>query len=290
MLNLEILAQLVAFADYGTLSKAAEALHISQPSLSRSMQRLENDLQVNLFSHGKNRLELNETGKIAVNYARKVLDEADLMTTSVQMFDRQLHTISIGSVAPFPMWSMLSDSTNAYPDMTINGEIRSETTLLQGLLATNLYQIIILPYPLDDPRCENFLYMEENLMFSVPASHPLSDQAEVSFAALDGETMLAYAGIGFWDQIHREHLPHTRFLMQPDRADLADLIDHSDYPTFITDRTIDRDGMHGNSRVAIPITDDDAHQRFYCTYRKTDRERLKCLLKMLARNRHLSHA
>lgn len=127
-------------------------------------------------------------------------------------------------------------------------------------------------------------------MLSIPASHPLAGEAEVPFSAFDGETMLAYAGIGFWDQIHREHLPHTRFLMQPDRADLGDLIDHSDYPTFITDRTIDRDGMHGNGRVAIPITDDAAHQRFYCTYRKDNRERLRCLLKMLARNRHLGDA
>lgn len=40
MLTLEQLEQLVAVADYGTLSAAAEALHISQPTLTRSMQKL----------------------------------------------------------------------------------------------------------------------------------------------------------------------------------------------------------------------------------------------------------
>ena len=48
------LEQLLAFAEYGTLSGAAERLHLSQPALSRSMQRLETELQVPLFDRQKN--------------------------------------------------------------------------------------------------------------------------------------------------------------------------------------------------------------------------------------------
>lgn len=53
MIELEQLRQLVAFAQYGTLSRAAEDLHISQPSLSRTMQALEEELQANLFVRKK---------------------------------------------------------------------------------------------------------------------------------------------------------------------------------------------------------------------------------------------
>ena len=49
MMELEQLRQLVAFAEQGTLSRAAEELHISQPSLSRTMQALEEELQASLF-------------------------------------------------------------------------------------------------------------------------------------------------------------------------------------------------------------------------------------------------
>lgn len=65
-MELEQLRQLVAFAEYGTLSKAAEVLHLSQPSLSRTMQTLEEELQGELFVRQKNRIVLNETGWIAV--------------------------------------------------------------------------------------------------------------------------------------------------------------------------------------------------------------------------------
>ena len=56
MIETEQLVQLAAFARYGTLSKAAEALHISQPSLSRTMQALEGELQASLFVRRKNRV------------------------------------------------------------------------------------------------------------------------------------------------------------------------------------------------------------------------------------------
>ena len=71
MIEMYQLEQLLAVAECGTLSGAAEKLHLSQPSLSRTMQRLETELQVPLFVRHKNRVELNSNGEMAVEYARK---------------------------------------------------------------------------------------------------------------------------------------------------------------------------------------------------------------------------
>ena len=77
MIDLYELRQLTAFADLGTLSKVAEEFHISTPSVTRSMQHLEDAFGVPLFIRGKNRIELNDTGNTAVEYARKLLAEAE---------------------------------------------------------------------------------------------------------------------------------------------------------------------------------------------------------------------
>lgn len=53
MINIEQLEHLIAFNKYKTLSKAAEKLHISQPILTRSMQKLEQELEVELFHRTK---------------------------------------------------------------------------------------------------------------------------------------------------------------------------------------------------------------------------------------------
>ena len=81
MIDLNELRQLVAFADLGTLSRVAEEFHISTPSITRSMQHLEETFGVPLFLRGKNKIELNETGNAAVEAARRLLQEAE---TAVQ--------------------------------------------------------------------------------------------------------------------------------------------------------------------------------------------------------------
>lgn len=70
------LEQLLAIDKYKTLSKAAEELLISQPALSRSMQRLEEELQVTLFTRQKNKITFNENGKLALEYARKIVNSS----------------------------------------------------------------------------------------------------------------------------------------------------------------------------------------------------------------------
>ena len=67
MIELYELRQFAAFADCGTLSDAAEFLHLSQPALSRNMKKLEEDMGIPLFTRRKNRLELNENGKYVLD-------------------------------------------------------------------------------------------------------------------------------------------------------------------------------------------------------------------------------
>ena len=62
MIEFEQLTHLIAFYEYKTLSNAANNLHISQPVLTRSMQKLEETLGLSLFERSKNRITFNETG------------------------------------------------------------------------------------------------------------------------------------------------------------------------------------------------------------------------------------
>ena len=71
MIELYVLRQFAAFAEAGTLSEAAEVLHLSQPALSRNMKKLEEDLGVILFERKKNKLELNQNGFYVLDLTRK---------------------------------------------------------------------------------------------------------------------------------------------------------------------------------------------------------------------------
>lgn len=101
-------------AEAGTLAKAAEKLHISQPTITRSMQHLERDFGASLFKRERNRIELNETGQLALEYAKKILFDTDKAVNSVRAFDQSLRTITIASCAPAPLWSLLPALSDNY--------------------------------------------------------------------------------------------------------------------------------------------------------------------------------
>ena len=211
------LEQLLAFAECGTLSGAAERLHLSQPALSRSMQRLEAELQVPLFDRQKNKIAFNENGRMAAEYARQVLDKCQDMISRVQAFDRSQRTILIGSCAPMPLWEIPPALSDLYPDRTISSEMRENDLLLQGL-RDDVYQLIILPYPVEEPGISCVKYGEEHLYFSLPPAHPLSGSKGLYMRDLNGETMLLRNRLGFWRELTLRKMPDTRFLEQEDMA------------------------------------------------------------------------
>ena len=210
MFEIYQLEQLLAFAEYGTLSGAAERLHLSQPALSRSMQRLEAELQVPLFDRQKNKITFNENGRMAAEYARQIMEKCQDMIGRVQAFDRSQRTILIGSCAPMPLWEIPPVLSDLYPDRTISSEMRENDVLLQGL-RDDVYQIIILPYPVEEPGISCVKYGEEHLYFSLPPAHPLSGSKGLYMRDLNGETMLLRNRLGFWRDVTDQKMPDTRF-------------------------------------------------------------------------------
>ena len=149
------------------------------------MQRLEAELQVTLFNRQKNKIELNENGRMAVDYARKIMEQSQDMISRVQACDRSRRTILIGSCAPMPLWEIPPLLSDLYPDMTISSEIRENEVLLQGL-RDGLYQLVILPHPVDEPGITCVKYGEEHLYFSLPPAHPLSGSKGLYMRGVNG--------------------------------------------------------------------------------------------------------
>ena len=148
MIDLNELSQLVAFADLGTLSRVAEEFHISTPSITRSMQHLEEAFGVPLFLRGKNKIELNETGKMAVAAARTLLREAETTVRQVQEFDARQHTIIIKSCAPAPLWELQKDVNTQQPEMMVSSAICQNREVLSAWQDGSC-DMAILPFPIE---------------------------------------------------------------------------------------------------------------------------------------------
>lgn len=278
MVEFNQLEQLLAFAKYETLSKAAEKLLLSQPALTRSMQKLESDLGVALFERQKNKIALNDNGRLAVECAEKIMYDVHNMVERLHTYDRSKRTIVVGSCAPAPLWRLLPELAAVYPELTIASELKNDWQVVQGL-KNELYQLIITVQKITDDLLLCYPYCQEHLLLSVPPAHPLAMYQNVSFADLAGETMLLFTEIGFWREICEQKMPHTQFIMQQEAATFSSLVKVSALPAFASDLALDQEEQ--KNRVLIPIRDMEANPTFYCVFHKKDEVRFAVFLDKL---------
>ena len=270
MLDLLELEQLSAFADCGTLSKAAENLHISQPTITRTMQHLEDVFGVSLFLRSKNHIALNETGWKAVEYARELLKDAKEAVEGVRAFDRSLHTINVSSCAPAPLWNLLPALSESFPGMTISSAIKNNVSVLDDLRSENC-TLAVLPEGLAPEDYCSVPFLKENLSICVPPDHELAGYSELSFAELNGYNFLLGTRLGFWDDMCREKMTASRFLVQTDQFTLQELIRESSLPCFVTDITAEDKETFGG-RIIIPITDREAKVTFHLVFTEENKK------------------
>lgn len=261
MLDLESLEQFIALEECGTLSKVAEKYHISQPSITRSMKRVEEEFGVALFDRGKNHISLNETGELAVECAKKVLQEAEQAVSKVQTYDKRKRTIIIESCAPAPLWSLLPEMGKKFPDKTFS----SATCEIAQIIADvkqGTCDYGILPYAYEGEDLLDFPYIEEHLAVCVRHDHELAGCDEVSFAQLNGFNCLVREQIGFWSDACKAKMPASRFLVQTDDFELEELIRTSTLLCFTTNLADWPEELQ-KSRKEIPIVDQEANVRYH---------------------------
>ena len=261
MLNLEELKQLVSFKELGTLSRVAEQFLISTPSLSRSMQHVEEAFGVPLFDRSVNRISLNETGERAVQVARRILETSQQGIHEVRDFDQSLKTITVVSVAPAPLWSLLPTLTSLYPDKQIQHKICTTSQVLEAI-EKKTADLVVLPFAYEGDKVDCLPYLKESLDIVVPLDHALAKESSVSFSAIDGYNFLLMNQIGFWNDLVQEKMPASKFLVQSSRFEFEELANNSTLPRFATNLSKDRKTLH-KKRTVIPLSDPEAQVTYY---------------------------
>lgn len=262
MIEIYLLEQLDAFARCGTLSKAAEELHISQPALSRSMQRLEDETGIRLFERNKNRISLNDNGKLAAQYAAKILAMDQEMIDKVKAYDLAGRSIILGSDAPGPIMKYEPVLKKLYPKITVSSKMEKDDKLLEELRSRTIHLIIM-----DHKDGDGDLYgkeaCKEQLYLScMPGSAEANYAKEgIHFEDMDGQSFLQLRDVGVWTDTAKKMMPHTHLLLQEEMSALGELVTNSGLPAFATNITLN---MHKDeNRIFIPFLDPEATKTFY---------------------------
>ncbi|MGN0909639.1 MAG: LysR family transcriptional regulator [Succinivibrio sp.] len=298
VIEIGFLRQLLAFAESGTLSAASEKLFISQPALTRSMQKLEEQMGVPLFVRRKNRLCLNENGKLAASLSRRVIEADEDLVAQVRSHDRKLRTVSLGCCAPVPMIEITPCVQAAFTDKTVTSEVGDDPKLLKGL-EEGAYQLVVIH---DEPEDDGIYFKScgsEQLYLSVPLEHPLARKDTLCLADLAGTSVLQYSEIGFWHEVTARCIPDPHILLQHNRKAFVEIANSSVLPTFLTDyffyisRRSEQPAFFSGylqpgggipfARKIIRFTDEICHPCYYLACRSRERERWRGVFESLPR-------
>ncbi len=271
---MRILEQFVTFYHAGTLVEAADQLHISQSTLTRSMQKVEAEFDVPLFHRTKNSIVLNDAGRMAAADAEMLLRQYNNMLNATRDFDRKNRTITVGACAPVPITQVVQSLTSIFPDSTIASEVKGNPALLEGL-SNDTYQLIILPGPANDPGCCSTPLCSEQIFFCLHKNHPFAGRKSLSTAEMNGENMLLFQDIGFWHDLVVKKMPDSRFLMQSERYTFEELAANSTLSYFATEAM----PYHHfeNNRIIIPIEDPEFTVTYHLVCKKDNRKKFRPL-------------
>lgn len=289
MIDTNLWRELAVFEECGTLSKAAEKLFISQPALSRSMNRLEEELGVQIFTRSKNKITLNDNGKLAAGYAREIIRYEENAINAIQSFDRRNHTIAIGSCAPIPLSELTEAVSTLYRDFTIYSKI-DEVELLLNNLKSGIYDICIFNQEIKDEELISFKTCSEKLYLSLDKSHPLAKKDGIYLSELNNQDILLYSEIGFWYDLVKDKAPNANFLIQHDNNTFNTLLNTTSFPSFATNKSIRIYGRNQNNyKVLIPILDKEATANYYSVILKENQKKFKHLFEFI-KNQENSHS
>ena len=282
MIDIYMLEQLKTFAECGTLSAAADILNTSQPSLTRSMKRMEDELGVVLFTRSKNHLGLTQTGKMAAQYAAQLLSVTLDFEGRVRAYDRSLHTIYVGYCAPVPQSVLTPIINNTFAGMTISADMTDDSDFLNKL-KNGTYQLAVTHFEPDKSVFYSKKIGHEQLYISLTPGNPLSFYPEIHLKDLNGLTILLLNRIGFWSAVHREKTPNTKYLLQVEDDSFREIASNSQYPVFSSSYFINRGETFPN-RINIPIVDKECSTDFYLVCMLSEKPKYDELIKHVNEN------
>ena len=192
-MTLRELRYLVALADIGHFGRAAQACHVSQPTLSTQLRKLEDSLGVALFERTNKTLRITPIGEQIVAKARWVLDEADSIASLARRRSRPLTgPFDLGiipTLGPYMLPWLLPPLERAYPDLELVVHEDLTERLLDQIKAHRL-DAALMALPIDDGELNALPIFDEPFRLVLPPGHRLVGATGVNQSELSREHLL----------------------------------------------------------------------------------------------------
>lgn len=282
MIENYLLDELVTFAQYKTLAATAQHLSVTQPTVTRGMQKLEDEFGVKIFNRQPNRITLTETGKVAATEAKKVLDQNRQMLQTVQKFEHSHSLLEVAAIAPGPM--IVLNHLNLAKNIQLTKDFLDPNSVVEHLQKHD-FSLIVTNQEIITSDIESRFVGMEKLSVNLDKFTYLANQAKIHFKDLQGISFIVLTDIGIWKQVIQQEIPNAKFLYQDQVDAFTEITKYSNFPYFSTNLSKinpNHISQDEDNRVRISIQDDRAKMNFYASYLKEKKAVVTPLINQLA--------
>jgi DNA-binding transcriptional LysR family regulator len=198
MVELNSLRQFLVVARLEHLSRAAEELRVAQPSLSRTIARLESELGAPLFDRS-GRLRLNDTGKLFREHVERSLGELDAGRRAVAEVTREGGgTVRLASETFLTLTGPLAAYKRAHPSVEVELHWSPAEDMGRRLRAQDV-DLCVASQPIHAEGLERAQLLDEQVGVATPLDHPLAGRTSVSVEDLADQSFVT-ARTGHWQR------------------------------------------------------------------------------------------
>jgi LysR family hydrogen peroxide-inducible transcriptional activator len=192
-MELHQLRYFCAVAETGSFSRAAEQSHVSQPSLSQQIMKLEDELGARLFDRLGRSVRLTEPGKTFLPRARAVLRELAAAKGDVvegkEFIGGPIVIGVIPTVAPYFLPSRLTAFSRKFPQVQLS-VVEEITPVLLDRLRAGTVDVAILALPIRGHEFDSYPLLTERLFAALPRKHKLTSRPFLSLKDLRTDSFL----------------------------------------------------------------------------------------------------
>lgn len=183
----------LAVAENKNFTKAAEKVFVTQPTLSMQIQKLEEELKVQIFDRSKKPIELTEVGKKIVQQARNIVNESDRIQDIVDQekgfVGGEFRLGIIPTVMPTLLPMFLTNFTKKYPKINLKIEELTTDSIINQLLDGHL-DAAIAATPLEREDIKKRVLYFEPFVGYIPPNHRLAKKMELNASDLELDDLL----------------------------------------------------------------------------------------------------
>ncbi len=192
-MTLTELRYIVAVARERHFGRAAEACHVSQPTLSVAIKKLEEELDLKLFERGSSEVSVTALGDAIVRQAQIVIEQAaaikEIARRGKDPLAGPLKLGIIYTIGPYLLPDLVRHAIEMSPQMPLMLQENFTARLLE-MLRTGELDCAIMAEPFPDGGLAVAPMYDEPFMIALPKAHPLARRKSVSAEELKRETLL----------------------------------------------------------------------------------------------------